>query len=448
MSANDIVTITLNIASPGVTREGYGIPLVAGCSMTGWGSTRVRSYSPDPSEWVADFGVYTPEYKALTAIFSQAYQPEIAMVGRRALPPTQRFDIAIAAVRNSHVYEIDIIHPNGTAETASFTSDASALNDEIVTGLVAAVNGLTGSAYHTATAVGVALSTTVQIVSNTAGEWLDVRVNIDDLNIEQNHADPGLATDLAAIANEDSSWFAFVNPWNSTAEGAVATTFAEANSKYFAAGTVHSEVPTVVSASATDAPELAKDGSYRFTNYMYSPHMSEFAEAARLGRFLPEKPGSAVWLNKPLVGCTAPVLTETHRTNMKAKNCDWVETIQGLTIVRGDGQVASGAFIDDVIGLEWFQSEARADILDMQIAAGKIPYTDAGIESIAAVLRGVCQRAVAQGVFASSPAPAVSVPKASTVSSGDRGTRTLNGVQVSAYLAGAVQKVNVIVNVA
>lgn len=447
MSSSDIVVVNLNTASPGVTRESFAKMLILGCSMTGW-TERTRTYGPDPTTWT-DFGVNTPEYKALTAAFAQELQPETVMVGRRASPPTQRFDIAVAAVRNAHDYAVTIIHPDGTEETAEFTSDADATNDEIVAGLVSAINALTGTAYHTASAVGSGGSQTVRLVSTTAGEWLDVRVDINDLNIEQDHADPGLAADLAAIAAEDSSWYAFVNPWNSTAEAAICTTFANANDKYFAGASIHSEVPTVATGSdSATAPKVAVNGSSRYTQYVYAPHMSEFFEVARLGRFLPAPPGSIVWLNKPLVGVTAPVLTETHRTNLKAKNCDWYETIGGVGIVRGDGQVASGAFIDDVIGLDWVKAEIRADILDMQISAGKIPYTDQGIEMVASVCRGVMQRAIAQGVIASSPAPVVSVPKLSAVSSGDRTARVLNGVQISCYLAGAIQKAVINVSVA
>jgi hypothetical protein len=118
----------------GFSRAGYGIPLILSPNVA-W-AERVRSYT-SLSGVASDFGATTPEYLAAQSIFSQNPKPTKIMIGRLANKPTVAWKITVSSVLNLTAYSVQI----GT-QTATYTSDANATNDEIADGLAAAITAL------------------------------------------------------------------------------------------------------------------------------------------------------------------------------------------------------------------------------------------------------------------------------------------------------------------
>src|SRR5574342_972313 len=104
MSLSNHVSLTITQDSVGVARAGFGKPLIL--SATAAWAERTRSYS-SLSEVDDDFAAGTPEYRAASAIFSQSPHPEEIMIGRSALPRSEKYTIA-ATARNSHAYLIEV----------------------------------------------------------------------------------------------------------------------------------------------------------------------------------------------------------------------------------------------------------------------------------------------------------------------------------------------------
>lgn len=152
MSAlSEISSLVISTATVGITRAGFGIPLIV--SHNASFPERVRFYS-GISDVGNDFATTSPEYLAADAILSQSPHPEQLCIGRAANKPTQQYTIGESAVRNSDTtsYQINVIGQGVTPTTAIYNSDSTATAQEIHNGLVTALNAVTGANYVAALA--------------------------------------------------------------------------------------------------------------------------------------------------------------------------------------------------------------------------------------------------------------------------------------------------------
>jgi hypothetical protein len=422
-----VVSVTVSTQTAGVTATGFGMPLIlsANASFT----ERVRTYT-DLAGMVTDgFASTSPEYKAASAMFSQSPKPPTIAVGRRALKPTLRWAVTPTAV-NSFTYSMKF---NGS--TLTFTADSSATVTEVIAGLKSAIDALS-------LPVTVSDQTTfMRIVENVAGAWHECSIlgtpGSENLSLAMDHADPGLATDLAAIAVENNDWYGIANLYNSPAEIAAIALYAEANTKLFVAA---SQDTTILGSGTSDVASTEKALAHTKTAIFYHRDNGEFADAAILGKCLPKTPGSETWMFKTLSGVTAGSFTSTQLTNLRAKYCGWYATLGGINQTF-EGKVASGTYIDVVRGIDWATARYQEAVVSLFANSDKVAYTDKGISAVCAALRGVQQLGVDNGLFSDNPAPTVTAPRASAATTGDKAARLLSGVKADATIAGAIHKV-------
>lgn len=423
MALSDIINVVITSTSVGVTQAGFGIPLILSCNAA-WLSERIRFYS-NMTEVFTDFATTTPEYKAANAIFSQEIHPTRIAIGRLANKPTQKRTIT-PVVANNTAYRITV----GTVQF-TYTSDADATLAEIVAGLIAAINAGT----DTLTATG---TTTLVLTGNSAGAWDNVEVeNPDLLSLANDHVDPGVAADLAAIKVVNDTWYGLVNPWPSRLMTLAIAAWVESNNKLFIQGTSDSEIITVAEGSATDVAKTAKTSAYFRTHVFYHHSPGQFAGAALLGRVLPLDPGSETWAFKVLRGVTASSLSTTHRTNALAKNAGIYTTVAGVNITE-EGKVASGEWIDVVRFRDWLVARLQEKNFGSLVSNAKIPYTDPGVAGIAGNTRSVLKDGVEAGGLESWQ---VAVGKVKDANSADKTARILRLVNFTAVLAGAIHAV-------
>jgi hypothetical protein len=220
-----------------------------------------------------------------------------------------------------------------------------------------------------------------------------------------------------------------------------ASDWVESNEKLFIAQTIDTPVANLASGSDTSSVAYLARANAR-TALIYNNDNASFADAGWAGRVLPLDPGSETWAYKTLAGVTSTKLTSTQRTNLVAKHTNFYETIGGLNLTN-KGQVLAHEWIDVVRFRDWLKSNLQVDILEALANNSKLPFTDAGIAVIAGVIKGRLKAGVSVGGLAESPAPRVTVPAASAVSSSDKNARTLTGVKFDAILAGAIQLVTI-----
>jgi hypothetical protein len=318
----------------------------------------------------------------------------------------------------------------------SFTSDATPTAAEVIAGLVSAINAGTGT--HGLTA---ANQTTYMSLTAALGAWQSVEVlDVNLLSLEQNQADPGVAADLAAIQLEQPDWYALVYPWNSKACILAAAAWVEANEKLFVAQSQETAIITTAEGGATDVAKAVKDAAYARTAILYDPNNGSFADAALLGRMLPEDPGSETWALKTLAGVTARGYTGTHLTNLKAKRAGWYYAIAGRNLTQ-EGKSGAGEWIDTVRGRDALKVDMQGRLLLRLADAKKVPYTDAGATIVQSEVTASLDAFVRRG-FIAEGSVVVAVPKVSTQSPTDRGNRFFPGVTFTGTLAGAIHKIS------
>lgn len=427
------VSLTISQDSVGVARAGFGVPMFISYNTSGWGATRARTYS-SLSDVAVDFPSTTgPEYRAARAMFAQSPRPNSIMIGRGALPPTQKFTLTPVA-RNAHVYRLRIGGDGVTETTVSVTSDADATATEIVTLLKTPINAIVGKNF---TATG---TSTLILTADTAGEWFFCEViDIADFDMVQDHADPGVATDIIAIELENSSWYALYTLYNSNAYTLAAAADIAARKKIYLADVADTASVTAVVTSSDTIDDLKTLG-YARVMAAYAPKADEMLGAAWLGRVLPLEPGSESWKFKSLQGVSTTNLTSTQRANLVAKKGNSVETVAGVKITF-EGTTSDGDFLDVQRGLDWIEDDMAKGVFGALAGAEKVPFTDQGVAMIEAEVRATLARAVAAGILTNDPAPVVTVPKVATVSTTNRALRRLPDVKFSATLAGAIHKV-------
>jgi hypothetical protein len=170
-----------------------------------------------------------------------------------------------------------------------------------------------------------------------------------------------------------------------------------------------------------------------------------YPEMAWFGRMLNTLPGAQNWALKRLAAI-APTsgLSTTQIQNIFNKNCNIFYRISGVAITRW-GTLSSGAYlyIDVLRGADWLVSSIQESVYGALIEAGKIPYTDKGIEVIASTILQQLRIAEENGYLSSSPTPTVSVPNAIDIPPAEKEARVLNNVTFTATLAGAINTVNI-----
>jgi hypothetical protein len=268
--------------------------------------------------------------------------------------------------------------------------------------------------------------------------------------ISKEAGDADYAAALSAAVLESNDWYAFGINSRVTADILNAAAWAEANKKLF--GTSDDDANTVDLSFAGDADvSLAKQLhtlGYDRTFGIYHDESDGVAadderpEIAAMGRMLPTTPGSATWMFKTLAGVSVMSLTTTQSGNARDKNFNTYESVGGVSILR-EGKVASGEYIDVIIGVDWLEARIIEAVYSRLVNLAKIPFTDAGIAIVENEIRAVLNQGVQNGFLAANPAPIVRVPLASEVSTNDKANRILPDIYFEGTLAGAVHGVTI-----
>jgi len=348
---------------------------------------------------------------------------------------------------------------------ANTLTNAQAQNDAICLGLKAAITALTDLPTATPTVIGSAGSKTL-LVTGTATGWVGVETNDPTLiTTSQNHVAPsggGLATDLAACQNETNGWYGLVTLLNSNAYVIAAATWIATQQKLYIVATSDTTDATAGTGPQANLKAGAYGGIETGTGGIFHPRASEFMDAAEIGRWFNIPPGGDNWLYKTLSGVTSgwgngQQYTASQIAFLNASLANWYGELGGINVVQGQGLTCFGEYIDVVRFLGWYVAQVVEGGDNLLIGNEKIPFTDAGIAMIVAMVKAINEQGAkpagagpgSGGINPGSPpgipAPSVTAPSSGSVSSTDRQNRVLNGVVSSFTLAGAIN--TMVVNV-
>lgn len=446
MSVSDIWNVKIQKSAPPLLVPGFGVLMLLTPNAT-WGPELTRTYTSSTGVG-ADFASTTPEFAFAETYFGQGTNaPSSLVIGRMTSGvPTKTCVIGVAAVANTTVYSFTV-WTGGTVQTASYTSDGTATNDEIVAGLAAAFAALSGT-NATATQTGSVGSLTLTLTGNAAGDYFAVGVDdLAKLSYVDNTTDPGIASDLAAIKAENNSWYGIALLFKGQAMPLAAAAYAEANVKYYEAALSDSAIATTAFSGASDLAHALVVATRAKTGIFFHPRDYEFAEAATTGRWFPITPGGDNWIYKSLSGVTPGVgstnksYSETQVTNLTAKHCRYYDQIvPGTPDVLGDGMVADGEFIDAIRFYDWYIADLGTRLVNAERNAEKIPFTDDGLTIIEGCIAATNAKGIAQGGIAATPRPTIQMVSVEDTDATDKQTRTYNGASTTWTLAGAINK--------
>lgn len=220
--------------------------------------------------------------------------------------------------------------------------------------------------------------------------------------------------------------------------------------------------------STTDIMYQLKQFGYSKTFVQYSGN-NAYSSVSLLGRALTvDYNGNFTVITlmyKQEPGIVPENLTSTQANALQDKNGNVFVQYNNNTAIIQYGNVASGAFIDEITGTDWLAVTLMTALYNLLYTSKtKIPQTDAGNNLLVGTCNSVCLQGVVNGLLAPgvwnsggfgtlvqgdflSKGFYVYAPPVASQSQADREARKSVPIQIAAKLAGAVHTVDVTVNV-
>ncbi|TXH58191.1 MAG: DUF3383 family protein [Desulfurellales bacterium] len=430
------VVISTGIARANVARQSFGSALILSADTT---TTHTTYASLD--ELAADFGEFTPEYRAAAAYFGQLEHPALLHVGKWSTAETRVITVTLASVANATDYTLQVALPDADHEI-TVTSDGSATNDEVVALLVTALNGLANNNY-TAAATGTSGSQIVTVTADGAGDWFEIGAAADGvpntaIKIKQTNVSPGVATTLNAIANVNDDWYLVLPLSGSDAVIKAVADWTDGKKKLGSARIC--DVDALASPGASDTLEDLQTAENQNFIAIYHATCADFVEAALAARFLVTSPGERTIKFMGFTGITANRLTSAQRANVEARNANvYFWNSEGFSMLTG-GAAPNGEWVDLLRLVHAIEAYVAADVLSL-LRSG-VKYTGKGILLVANRIRSTLREFVLSGAVVDGSV-SVSAPDIADISAGTKATRVLSGVTYSAEAAGSVHALQI-----
>lgn len=486
LSVSRLVNVTVNLAPLAAQGRNFGTELILGDSTVIDATTRMRAYV-DLESIANDFGTSAPEYLAAVLFYEQSPQPLNLYIGRwlRTASSGQNIGVLLTTAQQLMSNWTGIttgsfkVTVDGTLKTLTgldFSGDTN------LNGVAATIQAdLTGATI-------VWTGENFQITSNTTGTMSSVTDTIPagsgtdisaQLGMAASNAPllvPGYAAETAlaaaeVFANLSADWYCLqfassVLPSNSDYESIANFIQAQNISRIF--GITTQDPNSLLASSTTDLAYIIKQMNLTRTFMQYSSTnkyaaTSFFARAASVNFAANNSTITLMYKQEP--GIVPEVLTESQAEALEAKRCNVFVAYQNDTAIVQDGTMTGQAWFDEIHGLDWLQNELQTQVYNLLYqSATKIPQTDAGLNQIVNVCDFVMNEAVNNGLVAPGQWNAggfgqlqqgqflktgfyIFAPPMASQSQSDREARKAPPIQIAAKLAGALQFLNIAINV-
>lgn len=446
-----------NVVNLAITRA-TRVPSVAGfstiaifsqeaSSMFG-ADVKVKTYSVATAltQMAADgFSTDGATYKAVQAIASQSPRPINVRVISQKPDAAKRVEIEISLVAAGD-YTITIDGDAYTQTEADASRTQTAILSDLATKIDAGpdkiiVGGVAQDKLTLYAAVGVDFSITVS----------------ENMTLTETSAVINAVGELNAARDENDDWYFLIETANDEDQIKLLAAHVETIKKLYFYQTYDSDALTKAAmGDTTTLPAFLKGKSYDRTIGVANLNEASFNEfksaawAANRGVF---QPGSTTWKFKSLRGVSPDNFTTQVLTNLEGKNINSYVALGGTGInIFQEGIVASGEYIDIMRGTDALTARIQQLVLTLLTTEGKVPFTDAGIETVGLQVERALNEYVNYGLLVGpevtddndeSLGPQVTVPTRAQTSASDRAKRQLNNVTFTANYAGAVHRTTI-----
>ena len=425
------VSITADTAAP--TQAGFGTPLYLAQDVPAGFLDYVREYGDITELSDAGFSATGKTYSAVAVLFAQNPRPEKVKIGRRATKDTETFDLTPTAKGEGYIHKVTI-----DSTEFSYTELSGDAVSDITLGLTTVINA--GSVAVTATDN----TTKVTVAVDVAGTSFAFEDWSDSIVLTDVTADPGIATDLAAILSEDADFYGVFADSSAEAVQAAIASWCATNNKLAAFRSADDNFYDA--GSSADIASTLKTAANSHAGAWYAGKDTwNFVDAGILGKMLPKTPGTATWAYKTLQNVDAVTITGGKKTAIEDKYGNWYSPVAGLN-KTWEGKVGSNEYYDTTRGIDYTKARMQEEVFAAVSATDKLPYAELGVDVIRAAVTAVLQRLTIsptnpQNFLSNDPEPTVTTLPVADQATADKASRILRGVKFSAELAGALHKV-------
>jgi Protein of unknown function (DUF3383) len=448
MSLLDFVTVTITAQTRTPTQVGFGTPLVAGY-FTAW-PDRIRTYqnlTDLAADGITSTGVGAATYWNVAAIMAQTPRPPQVKVARRTNAWTLVVDLVVTDATAGKVYKGSIGPLGGTAQSFQRTVPGSSTIAAEATAIKALIDAfsLAGS---TALATTNVTNDTIRFTATMPGTMFVFSGRNPELQIFNRTAAPAaIAADLDAVRAADDDWYGLTLDSSSKAEVLVAAAWAETQLKILFADSADTENGTV-GASSTLLKQLKAATYTRTSTWEDTAVLPAFLNSAIEGRqFAINPPGTSTYNGKTVAGVTVDAPSSTFENEVVTQNGNVYTTILGENVTR-PGKMASGDFIDLIVGKDWLTARLKEAVFAVITGNERLPYTNGGVATLRGAVMGVLKRAQGTkenpGFLDPEVDPVVTAPRVEDVDPADRAARRYPNLSFSAKISGAIQSVNLV----
>lgn len=379
-----IVDVTSTVGAGAVSAPSFNVGLIVGNSgrIPTTGSTgRLRQYGSTTAMLSDGYLVTDPEFIAAGLYFSPSPTAPAVFVG--AQDTTAAKTVAVDAVPGTGYVVGDILGiVQGAASGATVKVTAIGVG-----GAVATVALLTqGTQYSVATGL-----------TTTGGTGTGAEIDITAIGETPLQA-------VAACRAKNANWYAVMVCGSTDADNEAIAAFVQSASPQ----TIHFFGSQDTSASSNSIfAQLQTQTIGRSFGHASTTQLGEFPNnayvaAADMGVAMGLNTGLAAFVMafKSLPGIAAEPLSQTQVTNLEAQNANvYVVRGQAFTILE-QGKVASGQYLDIVIGLDVLLSQIQIGVANLLVTQSVVPQTDPGEGLILNVISQACAAAVTRGFIA------------------------------------------------
>jgi len=285
---------------------------------------------------------------------------------------------------------------------------------------------------------------------------------------------PGVAAESAVSAaalfdNQfGQQWYGLTVCGAADSDHLALAAFIEATTNKHFYGVTTQEAGVLNSVTTTDIAAQLQALGFNKTCTQFSSN-SAFAVNSLLGRQLTvDYTGNNTVITlmyKQEPGVQAETLNTTQMAALEGKNCNVYVAYNNNTAIIEPAKVASGQFIDTIVGMDALVIDAQTALYNaLYTAITKIPQTDAGMHILALQLEAICQQYVTNGLGAPGVWNSggfgtlnqgdflpkgfyVYQPPVASQSQADRAARKSVPFQIAFKLAGAVHFADFAINV-
>lgn len=421
LSVSRLIRTTVNLSPLAAARRGFGILLIAGDSNVINVQERMRTYTSIESV-ANDFGTTAPEYKAALLYFGQSPRPQTLMVGRWARTATSaELTGGVLTVAEQNMsnwtsittgsFQITIDGDEKTLSALDFSSQTNlnGVATVISTALIGGTVTWDGQRFVVTSDTTGQLSTLTYATSSGSGTDISGLLKLTSSTALPPVAGISAETPLEAatiFANQSAVWYGltFAASTMPTSEQLLdVSAFIESASISRIFGLTETD-SRVLDASYTDdlaykLEQLKRKRSC--VQYSANPYAitSLFARAFSVNFNANRSVITLMYKAEP--GVVAEYITETQAQTLKSKNCNVFVNYQNDTAIIQYGVMSSGAYFDEVHGLDWFADALQtAEYNLLYQSTTKIPQTDAGQNQLVNIAAGVCEEAINNGLVA------------------------------------------------